>query len=150
MALVHGLFLSEFDIDRGSQLRQRYPPGALSTVKDDWFAEMQLPEGAHNRPNDETTCFLNRQGDEEDGGLIYFLNVVSTRRVESARRGAVVKALGVASFLPHLSALRAPLVLALNAYCDHGDESILQELFQALKTVALPAPVDPITQQLMW
>lgn len=70
-----------------------------------------LPEGCHARSSDETITVL-RRGQREP---LYLLTLVSTRRDTSVRRGAAVKALGVATPHPHLvSSLRAPLIIALN------------------------------------
>jgi hypothetical protein len=44
LPLVHSLFLAEFDIDKGSVLKHRYPPGSLSDIPDDWFSDIQVIE----------------------------------------------------------------------------------------------------------
>ena len=41
--LAHSLFISVFDIDKGSVLKHRFPANALDNISDDWFAENQLP-----------------------------------------------------------------------------------------------------------
>jgi len=148
--LCHSLFLSEFDIDRGSVLRHRYPEGSLAAIRDDWFAEHQIPEGAHNRVSDETVGFLQRS----EATPLYFLNLVSTRRDKSVRRGAIVKALGVATPCQHLSVFRAPLILALDRYFDSkdGEEEVLRSLFAALNgldTTTMPRPLGS-ARALMW
>lgn len=74
-SLVHSLFVSEFDIDKGSVLRHRYPADSLieEIEGDDWLAERQLPEGVHDRSMDETWFFLQQKnntvgndGDNDD------------------------------------------------------------------------------------
>ena len=117
----------------------------------------------HNRKHDETICILERSKGSE---LLYFLNVVSTRRVADVRRGAVVKALAVCSPWPHISALRAPLALALDLYhdqclapssADGGEDptdgmALLAEVFAALNAVDLSAMPHPeiAARALMW
>jgi hypothetical protein len=148
--LVHGLFLALFDIDKGSVLKHRWPADALESIPDDFFSECMLPEGAHNRSGDETTNFLNRK----DGPVMYFLSVVSTRRDASLRRGALVKAIAIATPFQQLSVFRNPLTMALNS-CLEGaadDLVILQQLFYSLNQVNLsflPHP-SPVSRQLMW
>ena len=56
--LVEYVLGAEFDIDKGSTLRDAYPrrvPG----FEDGYFAEKMLPEGAHNHAEDWTVYFLN-------------------------------------------------------------------------------------------
>lgn len=80
-------------------------------MSDDFFANAMLPEGCHARSSDETITVLRRDQREP----LYLLTLVSTRRDTSVRRGAAVKALGVATPHSHLmSSLRAPLIIALN------------------------------------
>lgn len=62
--LIEHVVLAEFDIDTGSTVRYQYPsensvlpPG----VSNDWLAENMLPEGLHNRAEDWTYMFLNRE-----------------------------------------------------------------------------------------
>lgn len=122
--LVHSLFVSEFDIDKGSVLRHRFPINSLQhEVDDDWLAERQLPEGVHDRSMDETWFFLeqkqkdekNEQNDEsvnygagdnddndDDKSMLYVLNIVCTRRDKTVRRGARVMSLAAASKYPYL------------------------------------------------
>ena len=57
MSFIEGVFMAEFDIDKGSVCRVQYPkdigdPGLL--------AELMLPEGAHNHFQDWTVFMLNR------------------------------------------------------------------------------------------
>eukprot|EP01088_Endostelium_zonatum_P006525 TRINITY_DN18660_c0_g1_i1.p1 TRINITY_DN18660_c0_g1~~TRINITY_DN18660_c0_g1_i1.p1 ORF type:complete len:740 (-),score=187.96 TRINITY_DN18660_c0_g1_i1:23-2242(-) len=56
--LVENVVLAEFDIDRGASIRCQYP---LPTGEDEQhLAEMMLPDGVHNRKEDWTVFFLNR------------------------------------------------------------------------------------------
>jgi hypothetical protein len=116
-----------------------------------------LPEGCHARSSDETIVVLRR--DRKDA--LYLLTLVSTRRDKSVRRGAVVKALGVATPFPHfISALRAPLIIALNLLEGDalvnggpvGTESILLELVASLNAVDMAQMSKPTSREqgLMW
>ena len=60
--LIEAVLLAEFDIDKGSVLRQQYP----TKVSDDegLLAELMLPEGAHNHVQDWTVFMLNRPSAE--------------------------------------------------------------------------------------
>ena len=55
---IEAVLFAEFDIDKGSVLRQQYP----EKVSDDegLLAELMLPEGAHNHFQDWTVFMLNR------------------------------------------------------------------------------------------
>lgn len=52
----------------GSTVRHQYPC-KIPNYKDDWFAELMLPEGAHNRNIDYTYIFLNRESPHIDQHL---------------------------------------------------------------------------------
>lgn len=89
----------------------------------------QIPEGAHGRQNDETIAFLRRPDSSPSAAgtaaaadrapappPLYFLSLVASRRDASVRRGAVVKALAVATPHQYLEVFKTPLVLALDHY----------------------------------
>ena len=63
--LVDHILLAEFDIDTGSTVRHQYPQ-PVDGYQNDWFAELMLPEGAHNRERDWTYIFLNRNNPQLD------------------------------------------------------------------------------------
>ena len=63
--LVDHILLAEFDIDTGSTVRHQYP-NPVDGYQNDWFAELMLPEGAHNRERDWTYIFLNRDQPQLD------------------------------------------------------------------------------------
>lgn len=54
------VLFAEFDIDKGSTLRESYPQ-ALPHYSPEFFADVMLPEGVHNRQEDFTIFFLNRK-----------------------------------------------------------------------------------------
>ncbi len=56
--LVEYVLGAEFDIDKGSTLRDAYPK-RIPGYEDGYFAEKMLPEGAHNHSEDWTVFFLN-------------------------------------------------------------------------------------------
>ena len=145
--LVHALILTEFDILKGSTVRHRYPEGSLAECPNDWFAEHMLPEGVHNRASDETIMFLERGAPD----ILYLLNVVHSRRDSSVKRGAVVKALAIATRYNHLTVFRAPLIMALDHYFDSPTVDVLRELYDALNAVDLSQMPRPSAteQQLM-
>ena len=59
---IEAILFAEFDIDKGSVLRQQYP----EKVTDDegLLAELMLPEGTHNHTQDWTIFMLNRPSPE--------------------------------------------------------------------------------------
>ena len=145
--LVHALILTEFDILKGSTVRHRYPEGSLADCPNDWFAEHMLPEGVHNRASDETIMFLARDAPR----IMYLLNVVHAKRDATVQRGAVVKALAIATHYNHIAAFRAPLIMALDHYFESPSIDVLRELYDTLNAVdlaSMPRP-SPTEQQLM-
>ena len=66
--LVDFILVAEFDIDTGSTLRHQYPTD-IPGYKADFFAELMLPEGVHNREVDFNYIFLNRSSPHIDQHL---------------------------------------------------------------------------------
>ena len=58
--LAQVVLYAEFDIDKGSTLRESYPY-AIDHYSPEFFADLMLPEGIHNREDDFTVFFLNRK-----------------------------------------------------------------------------------------
>ena len=65
--------LAEFDIDTGSTVRHQFPE-TVPGYKNDWFAELMLPEGAHNRDKDWTYIFLNRDQRQIDEVCVPYIH----------------------------------------------------------------------------
>lgn len=149
MQLVDYILLAEFDIDSGSTLRHHYPNAVPGDHDADWFANCMLPEGIHNREQDSTHIFLNREGKRctfqsigdgcEEGTLfLYGLNVVRRRRDESVRRGATVKALCVFSrFHFIIDALKPAIQFALDrCFTASAQADVLERLYRDFNTSA--------------
>ena len=64
--VIEYIVLSEFDIDTGSTVRHQYPI-SNPYCTEDWLAEHMLPEGVHNREEDWTYMFLNRESQSVSG-----------------------------------------------------------------------------------
>lgn len=107
--LAELVLFAEFDIDKGSTLRESFPR-AVPHYSPEFFADVMLPEGVHNRARDSTVFFLNRQSarrkpqadEPQQPGeplreFMYCLSVVKTIHDASARRGATVKAVALCS-----------------------------------------------------
>ena len=153
------IVITEFDIDTGSTVRHQYPE-KIEGVSEDWLAENMLPEGAHNRDEDSTYMFLNRDKrrlDEEllihprltsegnvpkkanESSLIplvfrYGLNLVQTKHDATVRRGAVVKAMAIFSSYPLVDSLREPLWNALENYFERPEVEVLERLYKKLNS----------------
>ncbi|KAF1336478.1 hypothetical protein FI667_g149, partial [Globisporangium splendens] len=54
------VLFAEFDIDKGSTLRASFPR-EIPHYSPEFFADVMLPEGVHNRQEDFTIFFLNRK-----------------------------------------------------------------------------------------
>lgn len=147
--LCNYIVLSEFDVDTGSTVRHQYPE-KIEGVTEDWLAEHMLPEGAHNRDEDATYIFLNRNkrrlGEEwhVNPSLIavpsqdqqtsstdmfrYGFNVVHTKHHASIRRGATIQAICIFSSYQFVDCLKGPLNTALECYFNNPGE-VSQEAF---------------------
>lgn len=138
----------QFDIDTGSTLRHTVP-GPVEGYQDDWFAEVMLPEGAHNREQDWTFTCLNRDeaAAAEGRPFLYMLNVVNTRHDETVRRGAIVKAIAVCSSHQYIEMFRQPLERALDRYYATKDRQVLAELFDALNAANFSTCPDPMSYE---
>lgn len=130
--LAEVVLFAEFDIDKGSTLRESYPR-EVPNYSPEFFADVMLPEGVHNRKEDFTIFFLNRSsaktkpaavvGEEGEGDgakdgsepqdpmreFMYCVSVVRTIYDSSARRGATVKAVALCSRQKVLKAQSRPL-----------------------------------------
>lgn len=156
--IVDYVLLAEFDIDTGSTLRYQYP-NEIPGYKADWFAEHMLPEGAHNRINDYSYIFLNRNKpqidenywlspliqpndkEEQEGNniFLYGLNVVHTKHDSSVRRGAIVKAMCIFSRYHFVDSFRKQLETSLLTFFEQDTNKldVLQELFNTLNSLDL-------------
>jgi len=127
------VILAEFDIDKGSVVRAQYP--APSGIPESKLSELMLPEGAHLRDLDFTVFFLKlsefqgevhatNDADDEDPeqDFLCCLNVVMTRKVKEARRGAVVKAMAIITRHRFYSIYKNLLMTAISDVFD-GEES---------------------------
>jgi hypothetical protein len=153
------IVLTEFDIDTGSTVRHQYPE-KIEGVAEDWLAENMLPEGAHNRDEDSTYIFLNREERRLDEELLinprltsegassgsadtatsiplvfrYGLNLVQTKHDATVRRGAIVKAMAIFSSYPLVDSLREPLHNALEEYFVQPEVTVLERLYKKLNS----------------
>ncbi|TYZ57965.1 hypothetical protein PybrP1_008420 [[Pythium] brassicae (nom. inval.)] len=150
------VLFAEFDIDKGSTLRESFPT-ALPHYSPEFFADVMLPEGAHNRTADSTVFFLNRKrapqsvvrgtvdadaaADETDPlkEFMYCLSVVHTTHDTSARRGAKVKAVAMCSRHKFCFAFKDVLSVAAGKLAAAKDEAgasqVLRELFETVNAV---------------
>ncbi|GAA5997729.1 AFI1/MesA family protein [Rhodotorula paludigena] len=161
---VDYVLLAEFDIDQGSILKHQYPHD--TGTDEHLLAEHMLPDGAHDRPEDWTVFYLNQvpaltvrdakgkgkaldqDGDngtgatnDADGGLLYVMSLVRTKKDATVRRGALVKALAVATRNPYIQIFKPILLLALEDYFNNPSLSVLANLYESLNamdTSALP------------
>ncbi|KAH8815607.1 docking domain of Afi1 for Arf3 in vesicle trafficking-domain-containing protein [Xylogone sp. PMI_703] len=78
---------------------------------------------------------------EAEGGqgppLIYVLNLVNTKQDETAKRGAVVKAMAICTRHPFLHIYKPLLLLALEEYFKAPHQTTLSMLYQAVNNMDL-------------
>ncbi|BGP39727.1 hypothetical protein JCM10450v2_003696 [Rhodotorula kratochvilovae] len=78
---------------------------------------------------------------QDDGGLLYVMSLVRTKKDATVRRGALVKALAVATRNPYIQIFKPVLLLALEDYFNSPSISVLANLYaslNAMDTAALP------------
>ncbi|KDO28207.1 hypothetical protein SPRG_06256 [Saprolegnia parasitica CBS 223.65] len=133
---------AEFDIDKGSTLRASYPAAvdALEATvhrPPEFFADMMLPEGVHNREEDYTVFFIH-----EPESVQYCLSVVKTQHDANVRRGARVKAVAISSSYQFCYAFKPLVVMAVDKLFalrldapEAATTQILQGLFDAINRV---------------
>ncbi|CCI44504.1 unnamed protein product [Albugo candida] len=151
--LAEVVLYAEFDIDKGSTLRESYPY-AFDHYSSEFFADVMLPEGIHNREDDFTVFFLNRKSclntnhssikeDEKKPvrEFMYCQSVVRTTHDNMVRRGASVKAVAVCSQYKWCFSLKQLLDLAVRKITGAQDSSastnILHELYHVINSISL-------------
>ncbi|KAE9008972.1 hypothetical protein PF010_g11144 [Phytophthora fragariae] len=160
--LAEVVLYAEFDLTKGSTLRASYPR-AFAHYSPEFFADIMLPEGVHNREEDFTVFFLNRQNahappsDTADStanesqeaprdevpdplqSFMYCLSVVRTTHDTAARRGAKVTAVALCSTHKSCFALKEVLNLAVlkivGAKSETESEAELKELHEVVNAV---------------
>ncbi|KAL3668450.1 hypothetical protein V7S43_006533 [Phytophthora oleae] len=160
--LAEVVLYAEFDLTKGSTLRASYP-APFAHYSPEFFADIMLPEGVHNREEDFTIFFLNRQNahttatiSEEEAAndtqeqtqvevqdplqsFMYCLSVVRTTHDTAARRGAKVTAVALCSSHKNCFALKDVLNLAVlkivGAKSEEESENVLKELFAVVNAV---------------
>jgi len=165
--IVDYIVVAEFDIDTGSTVRHQYPT-AIPSCSADWLAENMLPEGVHNRSEDWTYMFLNRDCSRVDQRLsgivsqhsadanstdsfLYGISLVRNKKDDSVRRGAIVKAMALFSRYSFIEAFRGPLIMALDQYYHAPCLGTVRDFFSSLRT-NIPLAVIPrptATEQLL-
>ncbi|GMF16949.1 unnamed protein product [Phytophthora lilii] len=145
--LAEVVLYAEFDLTAGSTLRASYP-APFAQYSPEFFADVMLPEGVHNREEDFTVFFLNRQNahqpaddaaDDPLQSFMYCLSVVRTTHDAAARRGAKVTAVALCSTHKSCFALRDVLNLAVlkivGASGEDGGVNVLKELYSVVNAV---------------
>ncbi|ODQ51298.1 spindle pole body interacting protein [Saitoella complicata NRRL Y-17804] len=110
------------------------------------LAELMLPDQAHTRSEDWTIFFLRipltsssssssppptSPDNEKETQLYYVLNLVNTKTIPSARRGAKTMAIALLTPHPFLHIYKPLLLLALSDYFSSPTTTTLQTLYEA-------------------
>eukprot|EP00158_Paraphelidium_tribonemae_P008112 Partr_v1_DN28477_c5_g1_i1_m41144 putative actin cortical patch localization len=105
-----------------------------------------LPDGAHLREEDWTVFFLKPNGAaplDNSASIItswkspvyYVINLVRTKHIAGVKRGARVKAMAIISRCPFFHIFKPFLVLALEKFFAEPSQTLLQKLFESLKSL---------------
>ncbi|CAG8460492.1 2611_t:CDS:10, partial [Funneliformis caledonium] len=154
-AHVTHILLAEFDIDKGSSLAHQYPEA--TGTDEHLLAELMLPDGAHLRTEDWTVFFLNQtipdpdkisidndtnsgvhgrlNDDNNETPLLYALNLVRTKHVKEARRGAIVKAMAICTRHQYLHIYKPVLLIALENYFQNPSVECLASLYESVNSM---------------
>ncbi|KAI9203833.1 stabilization of polarity axis-domain-containing protein [Polychytrium aggregatum] len=144
-AHVDHIMVADFDIDKGASLTHQYP--TKTGTHENILAELMLPDGAHLRDEDWTMFFINQPTPSDSvcfpgrKPLMYVLNLVRTKHIAGARRGAQIKAMAVASRHQWVHVFKPLLIMALEAFFNSPTEDIIAELFTSINNMDLsPMP----------
>ena len=86
--------------------------------------------------------------DKASDRFIYGINLVQTKMDNSVRRGAIVKAMAIFSRHHHTDMFKEALEVALEAYFDQKDISVLEKLYKTMNALDLKSvPLPNILQQ---
>ncbi|KAI9906147.1 hypothetical protein PsorP6_013835 [Peronosclerospora sorghi] len=155
--LAEVVLYAEFDLIKGSTLRESYPC-SFTHYTPEFFADIMLPEGVHNREEDMTIFFLNRntksltlngvnntsptiETTDQDPlqNFMYCLSVVRTTHDTAARRGAKVTAVALCSTYKNCVALKNVLNLAVlkivGARKETDSEQVLRQVYDVLNAI---------------
>ncbi|GAA6027633.1 hypothetical protein JCM8097_007956 [Rhodosporidiobolus ruineniae] len=76
---------------------------------------------------------------KDEGGLLYVMSLVRTKKDATVRRGALVKALAVATRNPYIQIFKPILLLALEDYFNNPSISVLANLYHSLNAMDVAA-----------
>lgn len=71
------------------------------------------------------------------GGLLYVLNCVRMKEDKSVRRGAMVKAMAIATPYPHIGIYKPLLLLALDEYFNNPSPDVLAKLYDSANNISV-------------
>lgn len=158
-SLITYLILTEFDINSGSTVKYQYPE-AIPDYSNDFFAEMMLPEGSHNRDTDYGYFFLNRQypnllsegilSDKvhSDKYFLYGMNIIKTKHDSNVKRGAIVKAVAIFSPYNFLDCFKQPLEIVLESYFENLSEQTFIDFYHHINSLFDINTILPIPSEL--
>ncbi|KAJ3348788.1 hypothetical protein HDU91_006502 [Kappamyces sp. JEL0680] len=121
------LYAAEFDIDKGSSVSFQYPPDATILEDKATLAELMLPEL-------ETISTRYHIAPPP----LYVLNLVGTRQIPGARRGARVKSIAIAFRKPWVHVFKPVLMLALDEFFKNPVLDVIMNVYNALSNLDLP------------
>eukprot|EP00835_Amoeboradix_gromovi_P002933 NODE_179_length_15798_cov_0.379769.p1 type:complete len:601 gc:universal NODE_179_length_15798_cov_0.379769:12332-10530(-) len=147
MSIIDYVLLSEFDILKGSTLRQQYP--RPTGIEEQVLAELMLPEGGHSRDTDWTWFFMHHFLKSND--QMYALNLVMTKKDDTAQRGARMKALAICSTKPFIHVFRPLLILTLDHYFKTNDPDMLKVVYDAINNsdISKIAPIPEYRRRII-
>ncbi|RHY34237.1 hypothetical protein DYB32_005453 [Aphanomyces invadans] len=120
----------------GTTLRASFPtaPDELDKTvlrTPEFFADMMLPEGVHNREQDYTVFFIHK-----DSTVKYCLSVVKTLHDATVRRGARVKAVAICSDHHDILTIAIDKLFALGSNESAASATdVLQSLYDVINAV---------------
>jgi len=91
------------------------------------------------KANDQTANIGDRPQAESGASkkFLYCLSLVNNQKNDTARRGAVVKAISICTRYPFIQIFKPAIVLALQRFYENSTEKVLAELYQALNAMDL-------------
>ncbi|CAK9781024.1 spindle pole body interacting protein [Cutaneotrichosporon oleaginosum] len=163
---VHFCLLAEFDIDAGATLAHQYPyptgteehrlaelmlPDGAHLRGEDWTVfylgqteSMSVSPMLSHEDKARMSKRMSMLPPSErprrgtpGGGLLYVLNCVRMKEDKSVRRGAMVKAMAIATPHPHIGIYKPLLLLALDEYFNNPSPEVLAKLYDSANNISV-------------
>ncbi|GAA5914657.1 hypothetical protein JCM8208_000402, partial [Rhodotorula glutinis] len=111
-------------------------PAPLAQARADLKGKARaLDQDAAGAADEDGVAVTPVHHDDDGGGLLFVMSLVRTKKDASVRRGALVKALAVATRNPYIQIFKPILLLALEDYFNSPSLDVLANLYASLNAM---------------